>query len=128
MAINLIYNLKFHLKERSWNFVSENVETFTYPNHSWYQTIKAEYSYVPLLYTATAEWLKLSCATRRARNAFALQRNLEWGKCPSIGLNIVLAFKPMSQVIQQRLITTVCWFTLFSQKVIPKQKKCLNFL
>lgn len=59
---------------------------------------------------------------KRARNSFALQRNLEWGEFPYTGLNIVPVPQLMSQVIQQRMITDVCWFMLCIQKVIPPKK------
>lgn len=47
---------------------------------------------------------------------FALQRNLEWGKFPSVGLNIVLLPKPdPSYSIMDDL--SFIWFTLFLEKV-----------
>ena len=57
-----------------------------------------------------------------ARNSFAPQRNQEQGKFLFTGLNIVLVPKSISKVIQPRMFSATCWFTLFSLKIILPKK------
>lgn len=59
---------------------------------------------------------------KRVRNSFALQRNQEWGKFPSTGLNIVLVSMLVPDYLAKNDHNSILAHTLFHEQHFPTQK------